>query len=145
VPVVNDSELTNEMMHEKNVVLFGDPGSNSALAKIVDRLPVRWQKSTIEVNGQKYDPATHGLSLIYPNPLAPRKYVAGNSGHTFHGADFEKSNAWLFPRLGDIAVQTFEKADAGYKETVVWADFFNSSWKLPSGLEPKTASGDSPP
>jgi dienelactone hydrolase len=139
VPVVDDSELTNEMMHEKNVILFGDPGSNSALAKIVDHLPVRWTKSAIEVNGQKYDPATHGVSLIYPNPLAPRKYVVLNSGHTFHATDFAKSNAWLFPRLGDIAVQKFEKEDGAYKETIVWADFFNSSWKLPSGLAPNTA------
>jgi len=139
VPVVNDSELTNEMMHEKNLILFGDPGSNAVLAKIVDRLPVRWTKSTLEVGGQKYDPAIHGVSLIYPNPLAPRKYVVVNSGHTFHAADFENSNAWLFPRLGDIAVQKFEKQEGGYKETIAWADFFNSSWKLPSGLAPHAA------
>jgi dienelactone hydrolase len=138
VPVVNDTDVTSEMMFEKNIIVFGDPGSNSVLAKLVDRLPVRWTKAAFEVNGQKYDPATHGVSLIYPNPVAPRRYVVVNSGHTFHAADFEKSNAWLFPRLGDIAVQKFEKLEAGgYKETVVWADFFNSSWKLPSGLAPK--------
>jgi hypothetical protein len=69
-----------------------------------------------------------------------------NSGHTFHAADFEKSNAWLFPRLGDIAVQKFEKLEAGgYQETIEWADFFNNSWKLPSGVAPKTASRISPP
>jgi dienelactone hydrolase len=138
VPVVDDADVTAEMMFEKNIVLFGDPGSNSVLAKVVERLPVRWTRSAIEVNGEKYEPATHGVSLIYPNPLAPRKYVVVNSGHTFHAADFEKSNAWLFPRLGDIAVQKFGKAEAGgYQEDVVWADFFNSSWKLPSGLAPK--------
>jgi dienelactone hydrolase len=137
VPIVNDTEVTNEMMLEKNVILFGDPGSNAVLAKLAARLPVRWTKTAIEVNGEKYDPATHGVSFIYPNPLAPRKYVVVNSGHTFHAADFQKSNAWLFPRLGDIAVQRFEKDKAeGYDESVVWADFFNSSWKLPSGLKP---------
>jgi hypothetical protein len=58
--------------------------------------------------------------------------VVVNSGHTFHKADFEKSNAWLFPRLGDIAVQRFERrADGGYDETVEWANFFDASWKLP--------------
>ena len=58
-----------------------------------------------------------------------------NSGHTFHAADFRNSNAWLFSRLGDIAVQKLEKLDdGGYQESVVWADFFDASWKLPSGL-----------
>src|SRR5262249_33745649 len=124
VLVVNDTDVTSEMMFEKNLILFGDPGSNAVLAKISERLPVRWTKSAIEVTGQKYDPATHGVSLIYPNPLAPRKYVVVNSGHTFHAADFENSNAWLFPRLGDIAVQKYEKLESGgYKEEVIWADF----------------------
>lgn len=143
VPIVDDTDVTNEMMLEKNLILFGDPGSNSALSKIVARLPVRWTKTSIEVNGEKYDPATHGVSLIYPNPMSPRRYVVVNSGHTIHAADFTRSNAWLFPRLGDIAVQKFEKLEAGgYKETVEWADFFNSSWRLPSGLAPKPGAGE---
>ncbi|MGE5191658.1 MAG: prolyl oligopeptidase family serine peptidase [Deltaproteobacteria bacterium] len=146
VPIVNDTDVTNEMMLDKNVILFGDPGSNAVLAKVAGRLPVRWTKTAIEVNGEKYDPAAHGVSFIYPNPMAPRKYVVVNSGHTFHAADFKNSNAWLFPRLGDIAVQKFEKLESGgYKETVEWADFFNSSWKLPSGLAPTTTSRLSPP
>jgi len=131
-PIVDDGDVTNEMMLEKNLILFGDPGSNSVLAKIAERLPVRWTKTSIEVFGETYDPSTHGVSLIYPNPLSPRRYVVVNSGHTFHAADFEKSNAWLFPRLGDIAIRKFEKLEAGgYKETIQRADFFNSSWKLP--------------
>jgi len=136
--IVNDTDVTTEMMQEMNLILFGDPGSNSVLAKIAARLPVRWTKASMDVKGEKYDPATHGISFIYPNPMSPRRYVVVNSGHTFHAADFEKSNAWLFPRLGDIAVQKFEKLEeSGYKETTEWADFFNNSWKLPSGLAPK--------
>jgi dienelactone hydrolase len=138
VPIVNDTEVTSEMMLEKNLILFGDPGSNSVLAKVAPRLPVRWTTTGIGVFGESYETASHGLSMIYPNPMSPRKYVVVNSGHTFHAADFKNSNAWLFPRLGDIAVQKFEKLEAGgYKETIVQADFFDSSWKLPSGLAKK--------
>jgi predicted esterase len=140
VRIVNDTDVTDEMLLEKNLILFGDPGSNSILAKIAERLPVRWTKSSIEVFGEKFDPATHGVSFVYPNPMSPRKYVVVNSGHTFHAADFAKSNAWLFPRLGDIAIQRFEKLEnGGYQETVERADFFNCLWKLPSGLAPKVA------
>jgi hypothetical protein len=141
-PIVNDTDVSHDMLLAKNLILFGDPGSNSVLAKIVERLPVRWTKTTIGVFGEDYDPATHGVSFIYPNPLSPRRYVVVNSGHTFHAADFEKSNAWLFPRLGDIAVQKFEQLDKeGYKETVERADLFDGSWKLPSGLAPKGEPG----
>jgi len=38
---------------------------------------------------------------------------------------------WLFPRLGDIAVQKFEKQpDGSFEETTVWADIFDSHWQL---------------
>jgi len=138
IHAVDDSKLTEEQIKDHNIILFGDPGSNSVLAKILDRLPVKWTREAIEVNGVKYDPKSHGLSLIYPNPLNKSRYVVINSGHTFHERDFRASNAWLFPRLGDIAVQKFEKlpgkkpgeSGAGYKETIVWADLFNPSWRL---------------
>ena len=92
---------------------------------------MKWTKDGLEVNGETYDPSTHGLALIYPNPLNRRRYVVINSGHTFHEKDFRGTNALLFPRLGDIAVQTFERSGEGYTESVVWAAMFNPSWKLP--------------
>ncbi|MFQ5731036.1 MAG: prolyl oligopeptidase family serine peptidase [Planctomycetaceae bacterium] len=132
VPVVDDVKLTDKQIQSKNLILFGDPGSNAVLAKIVGKLPIQWTKDAIEVAGKKYDPNTHGLSLIFPNPLNKRRYVVVNSGHTFHERDFRASNSWLFPRLGDVAVQRFEKQKGGgYKETVQWAANFNGAWRLP--------------
>jgi dienelactone hydrolase len=131
IPVTDDTKLTEEQIKSKNLILFGDPGSNAVLAKVLDKLPVKWTKDAIVVAGKKYDPNTHGLSLIFPNPLNPQRYVVVNSGHTFHVRDFKASNAWLFPRLGDIAVQKFEKLPTlGYKETIAWAAIFNSAWRL---------------
>ncbi|MCH8830769.1 MAG: prolyl oligopeptidase family serine peptidase, partial [Planctomycetes bacterium] len=129
IPIVDDTSVTAEMIAGKNLILFGDPGSNAIIAKVLKKLPLQWTKQTLIVNGKKYDPSTHGISLIFPNPLNPRRYVVINSGHTFHERDFRASNSWLFPRLGDIAVQKFEKqTNGGYKESVVWATLFNPSW-----------------
>lgn len=140
IPVISDTELTPDMIAGKNLILFGDPGSNRMLAELLPDLPVQWTREALTVHGQNYDPATHGLSLIYPNPINRSRYVVINSGHTFHEADFKKSNAWLFPRLGDIAVQKFERLEqGGYTETVIWADLFDSRWKLASGPHPKPA------
>ena len=53
-------------------------------------------------------------------------------GHTIHEKDFRASNSWLFPRLGDIAVQKFEKRpEDGYQEAIEWAALFDTSWQLP--------------
>lgn len=139
LPVIKDTEVTPEIMAEKSLILFGDPGSNSTLAQFLPRLPVKWTKDALVVHGTRYDPETRAASFIYINPQNARRYVVVNSGHTFHEADFKNSNAWLFPRLADIAVQHFEKTDQGYKETVEWADFFNNAWRLPSRLGPKEA------
>ncbi len=132
IPVIKDEELTEEMIAGKNLILFGDPGSNKVLAKVLAKLPVDWTQEKLTIAGKSYDPQTHGLSLIYPNPLNPQRYIVINSGHTFHEKEFKASNANLFPRLGDIAVQRFEKnAKAGYDERVEWAGLFHSGWRLP--------------
>ena len=131
VPVINDKDLTEEMTDEKNLILFGDPGSNSVLKSLLAKLPVKWDEAGFEVNGVHYDSKTHGLSFIFPNPKNPRRYIVINSGHTMHEADFKASNSWLFPRLGDIAVQSFKKTKTGYDESIVWAEIFNSAWRLP--------------
>jgi hypothetical protein len=53
-----------------------------------------------------------------------------NSGHTFHEPQFKASNANLYPRLGDIAVVKFNPMKDGYSEEPVFADIFNSRWRL---------------
>ena len=130
VQTVKDSELTDEQIESKNLILFGDPSSNAVLAKIVEDLPVIWTKETLEVAGKKYDPKTQAVSLIFPNPLNATRYVVINSGHTLHDAEFIGTNALLFPRLGDIAVQSFELAKTGFTEKTEWAASFDSKWKL---------------
>jgi dienelactone hydrolase len=132
VPVIKDDQLTDEHIANSNLILFGDPGSNAVMARVLDRLPVRWTKDGFEVNGQAYDSKKHTLSMIYPNPLNRRRYVVINSGHTMHEKDFRASNSWLFPKLGDIAVQKFpDGVNDPTKATTVWAEMFDSNWKLP--------------
>ena len=137
VPVIDDTTATKRLQDEdsdllrKNLILFGDPSSNSIMAKVIKDLPVKWNGVTFTVNGKDYDAANHGLSLIFPNPLNQNRYVVLNSGHTMHEKDFRSSNSWLFPRLGDMAVQKFTKTSTGYTEEISYAEIFNSGWRLP--------------
>ena len=69
--------------------------------------------------------------LIYPSPLNADRYVVLNSGHTFHAADFQGTNALLYPRLGDYAVLKLAptKTDPLAVE-VATAGLFDEFWRL---------------
>jgi len=133
LPVITDRQFNEELFETHHVILFGDPGSNSVLAKVVDQLPLAWTKDAIEARGETYATNTHGVPLVYPNPFNHNRYVAVNSGHTFHKAEFEGSNAQLYPRLGDIGVIQFRRQQDGqFSENVLWSDIFTTQWSFPT-------------
>ena len=132
VRVVKDTEVTQELIADNNLILFGDPKSNSVLGSVLARLPVKWTPEKLTVGDDTWNPATHAVQLIHPNPRNPRRYVVINSGHTFHAAEFQKSNAWLIPSRGDLAVIEFQKDEKdGFKENIIRAEILNNAWKLP--------------
>jgi len=133
VRVVSDRDLTDQMIEDHHLILFGDPGSNSVLAKVLPELhgqPVVWNSERIRIGQKEWNSAEHGLVLIHPNPLNRAKYVVLNSGHSFHERDFRSSNAWLFPRLGDIAVLQLQEGSGESDTTVQWSGVFGSGWEL---------------
>lgn len=131
VPVKADRDVTIEEIQQRHLVLFGDPGSNALIAQVVEKLPLKWTPAGWEIQGQTYDPQQYAVVLIYPNPLNPERYVVINSGMTMHAADFQGTNALLFPKLGDIAVLRVTPRQSGYTEETVWAELFNTDWQLP--------------
>lgn len=131
--VVSAEEVTPEMIETSHLVLFGDPGSNPLIAKMLPDLPVQWTNDSLSVGGKEYDPGTHAAVLIYPNQLNSKKYVVLNTGHTFHADAFEGTNALLYPRLGDIAVlKVSDDGKGGFSEETAWAGLFDEEWKLPA-------------
>ncbi len=131
VRIVDDSAVDDKLLATNHLILFGDPGSNAVLKKILRDLPLDWTKERIRIDKEQWVSADHGLSLIFPNPLNPSKYVVINSGHTFHEKEFRSTNANLFPRLGEIAVQKFAAGESGgFEEQTVWADIFDANWQL---------------
>lgn len=130
VPVVNDRDLTDDQLRDRNLILFGDPGSNAVLARIVKSLPLRWTRDEIELQGKSWSTKDHAVVLVYPNPDNPEKYVVINSGMTTRESDFKGTNALLFPKLGDYAVIRFESKNNNWVETVESAGIFNSHWEF---------------
>jgi Prolyl oligopeptidase family len=125
-----DKDVTDADIASSNLVLWGDPSSNRILARIADRLPVKWTAEGVMLGGKRYDAATHAAILIFPNPLNPKKYVVLNSGFTFREADY-LSNARQTPKLPDYAiVDLTTPPDGRFPGKIVQGGFFNEEWAL---------------
>lgn len=128
--LVKDTELTAEDIAGKNLVLWGDPGSNRVLAQIADKLPIRWSTAGISAGDRQFAGANQGLILCAPNPLNPERYVVLNSSFTYREYDY-LNNARQVPRLPDWAVIDITTPPGSqYPGKVVAADFFNEQWQL---------------
>jgi hypothetical protein len=108
LPLKDEDAVTTADIENKHLVLFGDPSNNRWIARVENKLPLRWR-------------AGYTLALIYPNPLNPKRYVVLNSGHTFGEKELRGTNALLYPRWGDWAVLR--------NGEVVSAGLYDEAWR----------------
>lgn len=128
--VQDDTAVTPDDMANSNLVLWGDPGSNAVLKQIADKLPIHWDEKQIDAGERKYTSDKHALIAIYPNPLAPTRYVVLNSGFTFRDYAY-LNNARQVPMLPDWAVVDLTTPpNSVWPGKIVDADFFDETWKL---------------
>jgi hypothetical protein len=125
VRIKSDRDLTPADIEANHIVVFGTPSTSPLIARVLRSAPIRWTRGTIAVGSLKFDGKTHTLSMIYPNPANPKRYIVINSGHTFHEADFKGTNALLYPRVGDWAVTDVRTGE------VVAEGTFDRNWRLP--------------
>jgi hypothetical protein len=138
VRVVTDEALTPELMATHHIVLWGDPGSNKVLARLLSPtakpshpLPMHWDAKNLQLGGAVYPADSHAPVLIYPNPLSPSRYVVLNSSFTFRqGSD--TTNALQTPKLPDWAVVDLRTPPGLLLPGAVPnAGFFDEFWQLP--------------
>ena len=138
LPIKDDTALTEDDVRRANLILFGDPGSNRWISKILPQLPIEWTRDTLQLGNDRYSATDHGVQLICPNrlPDAAGRYVVLNSGHTYHDSELRFSYM-VFPRLGDWAIVKVgdNPPDAPAPtvvETVLDSGFFDEGWGNPS-------------
>ncbi len=134
VRVKNDTDVTPEDIKQYHLVLWGDPQSNSLIAKVLPQLPLTWTEPEVGVTAWKFPAATHVPALVYPNPLTARepkvRYVVLNSGPTFREAH-DKNNSLQNPHLPDWALIDVTTApNDQWPGKIVAADFFDEHWKV---------------
>jgi hypothetical protein len=128
--VKDDAAVSDADIASSNLVLWGDPSSNKVLAKIADKLPIKWDGQAVIVGEKSFPAAKHVAVMIYPNPLNPKRYVVLNSGFTFREYDYE-NNARQTPKLPDWAVVNVEvPASATSPGGIAGAGFFGEKWEV---------------
>jgi pimeloyl-ACP methyl ester carboxylesterase len=126
-----DDEVTPEDIAQHNLILWGDPSSNQVLAKVAEKLPVKWDQGNVLANRDTFAADSHMPVLIYPNPLNPKRYVVLNSGFTFRDYDY-LNNARQVPKLPDYAVIDVRTPPSSrWPGKVVKAGFFDEKWGFP--------------
>ena len=134
--VKHASEVTAEDMKRFHLVCWGDATSNALIAKVLPKLPLKWDGTEVAVGSQSAPAATHVPVLIYPNPLEDRApgttphYFVLNSGPTFREND-DRNNSQQNPKLPDwalidVTVSPNDKVPGG----LTAADFFDEAWQV---------------
>jgi predicted esterase len=73
--VVSDREVTEAMVRDSHLILYGASGDNQLLESIKDKLPIRVDTDAVVIGTQRFSGKAVGVKYIYPNPLNPRRYV----------------------------------------------------------------------
>ena len=128
-PVKDDTAVTAEDLASSHIVLWGDPGANQLLARLLPGLPLQWDARTLTFRGARLEAAHHAPILIYPNPLNPDKYVVLNTGIDFRDHGYG-SNSLQTPKLPDHAIVDLREAPgARWPGRIVAAGFFDEAWR----------------
>ena len=126
VRVKDDTKLTDDDIEKHHLILFGDPGSNRVMERVLNGLPLTWSRTSLSLADESYTPGDHAPVLVAPNPLNPHRYIVINSGHTFGAREFVGTNALLYPRLGDYGIFQTD----GRNATLKASGYFDEGWSL---------------
>lgn len=133
VDLLPDKEVTEEMLAQSDVYLFGDPSVNSVTSDISSCFPVQFGDGRFSVGGQTFSKPDEGIIYCYINKCYnTSKYVtvfAGNSANALDGClmvDFESmgSDYVVYDELSKdsrqdsyLAKGVFGKVDFAWKDT----------------------------
>ena len=125
-----DAQVTPSDIKLSNLMLYGTPANNSILRKIVGKLPIKITRGGFEFQGKKYSNETHGLVMVYPNPLNPTRLVVIRSGLP-HGGRLSPNHK--FDLLPDFVI--FERGvDYDKTNRAIVAGFFDENWQVAERL-----------
>jgi poly(3-hydroxybutyrate) depolymerase len=132
VDISTDAEAEKAGLEsEGNILLIGNPDENSALAALVHKLPIAWEKGRFRAPGGKASGT--GLVLVCPDPTK-RSRLVGVLAPPFRGRRQEDFARGLFAPMGyqrDQSTCGYGTADAAILDASgggAWVGCFDWRW-----------------
>jgi len=85
MPMMADTEVTEDDLRGRSVVLIGNPRSNPWTARALEPLPVRFGGDGVSFFDRRYEGEQVGLSFIYPSTFDPGYTMVVHAGVTEEG------------------------------------------------------------
>ena len=114
VPIYKDFEVSDDLLHHREVIFVGRPEANSALALWAGKLGLSYDAATFKINGQVHASERDGLILAGKNPLDAAHMVlivAGNDALSTvkcQKADL-RADEYIIFRDGDKPLSGFQR------------------------------------
>jgi len=83
--VVADRDVTPAMIRDGHLVLYGTPGDNAVLDRVMSKLPIRIEADAVVAGSERYTGTGVGTRFIYPNPESPERYLIVQAAPTVEG------------------------------------------------------------
>lgn len=133
--VIPDTAVTPELMRSAHLALYGSPGDNAVLDRIMSRLPIRVEDGAIVTStGDRYAGRDVGTRFVYPNPEAPERYVLVHAGVTAGAVEDTRKLPDFLPDYVVYDRSTTSGARprliAGARRPLA-AGYFDRFWRLP--------------
>ena len=80
LPVVRDTDLSDRMMRDHNLLLYGTAATNAILRRFAHAIPVRFDAKTICAADRSFTADRAAVMAVFPHPLSADRYIAVHGG-----------------------------------------------------------------
>ena len=136
--VFKDTEITDADAARYSLLLIGGPGENAVAKRLAGRIPLEVRPDAIVVDGTAFPATDAGVSLVYPSPLNPERYVAVLAGTSAGGLWFAdwRNAEWDFQIVDgrSAAAATLDPPGQFPERGRVASGYFDGAWRLAESL-----------
>ncbi len=129
--VLPDTAITHALASSAHLVLYGTPGDNRVLDRIMERLPIRVTHEAVLLGGHRFTGRGVGTRFVHPNPEAPGHYVIVAAAPTLDGVARGHDLPDFVPDyvVYDARSTAFRPRDVPAKAPLA-RGFFDARWRL---------------
>lgn len=91
-PYKEDREVTPQDIADKNLILLGDARLNSVVARLSASIPLKLGPEFVSIGDRRFEGKGLGVSVVYPNPLNPQRYVVVIAANDYEGFQLYEPN-----------------------------------------------------